>query len=61
MIKYLNSEFATQYELDFSYKIIPRSLKPYKLLSIYAIDKANNKSVIAALICIKYIDYSSMK
>ena len=61
MIRYLNSDLSTQYGLDCTYKIIPRSLKPYKLLSIYSIDKINNKSVIAALICIKYVDYVSLK
>ena len=30
-------------------------------MSIYAIDKDNNKSIIAALICIKYTDYESLQ
>ena len=61
MITYLNSEKATQYGIDCTYRIIPRSYKPYKLLTIYAIDTIKNKSIIAAIICIKYTDYESFK
>lgn len=61
MMCYLNSEKATQYGIDCTYRIIPRSFKPYKLLSIYAIDRTNNKSIIAVLICVKYTDYESLK
>ena len=42
-----------------TFKIIPRSYSPYKLLSIYAIKEANNSIGIGAFICLKYKDSES--
>lgn len=60
MIDYLNSEKYSQYGIDATFKVIPRSLKPYKLITLYAIDPINNKTVIASLIFIKYMDKDSL-
>ena len=42
MLKYLDQNICTQYGIDATFKIIPRSLKPYKLMSIYSFDAKNN-------------------
>ena len=60
MIEYLSYKNPKQYGIDCTFKIIPRSYKPYKLMTIYALDNEKNKSIIAALICIKYTDYNSL-
>ena len=60
MIKYLDQNICTQYGIDATFKIIPRSLKPYKLLTIYAIDPFKNRTLISTLICIKYTDKNSL-
>ena len=60
MLKYLNSDIGKFYGIDCTYKIIPRSYKPYKLITIYVFDTKNNKSLIAAFICIKYTDFNSL-
>ena len=39
MIEYLDCKNCTQYGIDFTYKIIPKSLKPYKLMTIYGFNK----------------------
>ena len=46
MIDYLNKRKASQYRIDFTFRIILRSFKPYKLMSIYVID-LKNKILIA--------------
>ena len=38
MLKYLNSDIGKFYGIDCTYKIIPRSYKPYKLITIYVFD-----------------------
>ena len=60
MLKYLDQNICTQYGIDATFKIIPLSLKPYKLMSIYSFDSKNNKTIISALICIKYTDKNSL-
>ena len=60
MIEYLDCKNCTQYGIDFTYKIIPKSLKPYKLMTIYGFNKEKNLSVIACLILFKYGDANSL-
>ena len=60
MIEYLSYNKAKQYGIDCTFKIIPRSYKPYKLMTIYALNKEKNKTIIAAFIYIKYIDFNSL-
>ena len=60
MIKQLDNEICSQYGIDFTFKIIPKSLKPYKMMSIYAINKKENKSIISYLILFKYGDADSL-
>lgn len=48
MIPFLSQEKATQFGIDCTFRIIPKSLKPYKMMSFYAIiidniKKSNNK------------------
>lgn len=47
--------------MDFTYKIIPKSLKHYKLMTLYYINKEDKTSNLIALIFIKYTDNESMK
>ena len=61
MLDYLNEEKAFHYGLDFTFKIIPRSFKPYKLMILYAIDTVKNKTILACLMLIKYTDVNSLK
>lgn len=58
-ISYFKS--SKQFGLDLTFKIIPISYKPYKLMSIYAIDKETNKIVIVCFILLKYKDANSLK
>ena len=39
VIKYLDYNNSKMYEIDITFKIIPRSFKPYKLMTIFTIDK----------------------
>jgi hypothetical protein len=48
------------YGIDTTFKIIPKSFSPYKLMTIYAIDNKLKKSNIAAFICLKYKDSNSL-
>ena len=60
MLKYLSKENAKQFGLDCTFRIIPRSLKPYKLMTIYAINPEKNNTILTCLICIKYTDSQSL-
>lgn len=60
MLKYLDSKYAKMYGIDCTYKIIPKSYNPYKLMTIYSIESKLKKSIIAAFICLKYNDYNSL-
>ena len=60
MIKYLDYNNSKMYGIDITFKIIPRSFKPYKLMTIYTIDKEKNSTIICALICLKYNDEQSL-
>ena len=60
MLKYLNSSNAKMYGIDNIFKIIPKSYTPYKLMTIYAIERNLKKSIIAAFICLKYNDSNSL-
>ena len=61
MIEYLNYNKAKQYGIDCTFKIIPRSYKTYKLMTIYALDNEKKNIIIAAFLCIKYIDFCFIK
>ena len=56
MIKYLNNKNAKQYGIEFTFRIIPRSLKHYKMMTIYVINPRNNKPIITVLIFLKFKD-----
>ena len=60
MIKYLNFKNGAQYGFDLTYKIVPNSFSPYKMLTIYCIDNDNSKTILAALILLKYKDTNSL-
>ena len=45
ILKYFNSSNAKMYGIDNTFKIIPKSYTPYKLMTIYAIEK-NLKKVL---------------
>ena len=60
MIKYLNNKNSAQYGFDLTYKIVPKSFSPYKMMTIYYIDKDNSKTILAALILLKYKDTNSL-
>lgn len=51
---------VTQYGLDCTFKIIPKSLKPYKLMIVYTNDNDTEKNILICVICIKYTDYESL-
>ena len=61
MLSYLNKNISNEFGIDTTYKIIPKSLHPYKLMTIYALDKNTNSSVFAAFICYIYNDTESLK
>ena len=60
MIKYLDDKNGKQYGVDFTFKVIPKSFSPYKLMSIYCIDNIENKTIIAAFVLLKYKDTNSL-
>ena len=60
MIKYLNYKNGNQYGFDLTYKIVPKSFSPYKLMTLYCIDNDNTKTILAALILLKYKDTNSL-
>ena len=61
MLSLLNYKNYTQFELDTTFKIIPKSFKNYKLMTIYSIENKTNIPKLAALVCIRYVDSLSLK
>ena len=61
MLSLLNYKNNTQYGLDITYKIIPKSFTRYKMMTIYAIDNKTNLPKLAALICLQNYDTESLK
>ena len=61
MLNNLDFEENIQFGIDYTYKIIPKSFKPFKLMTIYNIQNKTNIPNIAALIFIKYNDAESLK
>lgn len=59
MILYLKE--YNQFGLDLTFKIISNSYKPYKLMSLYGIDKKNNHIILVAFILLKFKDFNSLK
>lgn len=39
MISFLNQKLGKKFGIDITFKIIPKSFKPYKLMFIYVLDK----------------------
>ena len=60
MLKLLDKEKAKQFSLDCTFHIITRSLKPYKLMTIYVINPKKINSILSCLICIKFTDSQSL-
>jgi hypothetical protein len=60
MIKNLDFNINIQFGVDFTFKIIPNIYKPYKLMTIYYVNRDDNTTNLASLICIKYIDSQSL-
>ena len=60
IIKFLDGKNAKMFGLDFTYKIIPRSYSPYKMMSLYAINENNKSIIIPCLILLKYKDSHSL-
>ena len=60
MIQNLDYNQCTQFGIDYTYRIIQKIFKPYKLVPIYAINKKESKSIIACLILFKYDDANSL-
>lgn len=48
MISYLNEKNSIQFWIDCTFKIIPSSYKPYKLMAIYSKGNKDNKITIGA-------------
>ena len=61
MLNNLDFEENIQFGIDYTYKIIPKSFKPFKLMTIYNIQNKTNIPNIVALIFIKYNDAESLK
>ena len=61
MIKFLDKDNSKQFGLYCTYKIIPTSYKPYKLLTIYSFNEKDNKIEIWALIFLKFSDTNTLK
>ena len=58
MIKYIKN--SKQFGFDLKFRIIFNSYKPYKLMSIYSLDKTNNNIIIVAFILLKFKDSKSL-
>ena len=61
MLSLLSYKNNTQYGLDITYKIIPKSFKRYKMMTIYAIENKTNLPKLTALICLQNTDTESQK
>ena len=59
MRELLNNSEIYNYFMDVTYKIIPKAQKPYKLMTITAVNNKNNTTNLCALIGIIYEDYLS--
>lgn len=61
MLKNLDFNLNIQFGVDFTFKIIPNVYKPYKLMTIYYVNRDDNTTNLASLICIKYNDSQSLE
>lgn len=52
----LSDENINNYFIDVTYKIIPKSFRRYKMMTITGIDKITTITYICALILLKYED-----
>ena len=59
-LKILSDEKFVEYFIDFTYKIIPKNFKPYKMMSIATIDYDNNTTILVGFVNLKYIDSQSI-
>ena len=60
MIQFLSQEKATQFGINCTFRIITKSLKPYKMMTIYAISPNKDYTILCCLICLKYTDSQSL-
>ena len=60
MIKILDENNGNMYGLYLTFRIIPKSFAPYKLMTLYGIDNKKDNIVIGCLICLKYNDADSL-
>ena len=51
---------VANYFMDFTYQIIPKKQKPYKLMTLTCVNDKDNISNICSLVCIVYEDYKSI-
>ena len=56
----LNDINVSNYFMDFTYQIIPKKQKPYKLMTLTCVNNKDNISNICSLICLVYEDYMSI-
>ena len=56
MTNFVNKEKGKQVELYCTFKIILKSFKPYKLMTIYTLEEKKNNIILACVLCIKYTD-----
>ena len=59
MRELINNSVIYNYFMDVTYKIIPKTQKPYKLMTITTVNNKNNTTNLCALIGIIYEDYLS--
>lgn len=60
MIKYLDKDMSYIWYSNITFKLIPKSLKPYKSMTVYTIDPKNNRTILTALILLKFADENSL-
>ena len=60
MRQLLKDTNINNYFIDLTYKIIPKSQKPYKLMTITAVDNKENTTKLCGLIGLIYVDHLSI-
>ena len=56
-LKKLSNTYTKEFFLDYTFKIVPKKFRPYKLMVISGIPLESNKPELLAFILIKYTDH----
>ena len=58
-LKLIKNRPLIEFFIDITFKLIPKSFKPYKIMTLCSFDEEENKPILICLIFFKYMDSES--